>query len=249
MNKNNRLINIIVMSLAIVLMTSALASAAVDSNSDVKVKCKGAIVMDAKNGNVLYDKNGYERFYPASCTKLMTALVALENCDDLSKVVTVSHEAVYGIDPESSHIALEEGEKITMEQALYGLLLASANDAAVVIAEEVGGSIDGFADMMNKKAKELGLTGTHFVDPHGLYDANHYTTPRDLAKIMDACLDDPQFVKIFSTLKYTIPKTNKAKKRVLYNNHRMVKYKYAYHPAVIGGKSGYITKSGFNLVS
>lgn len=221
----------------------------IDSNSDIKIKANGAVVMDAKNGNLLYAKDPDGKYYPASCTKIMTALVALENCDDLSKVVTVSHEAVYGIDPESSHIALEEGEKITMEQALYGLLLASANDAAVVIAEEVGGSIEGFADMMNAKAKELGLTGTHFVDPHGLYDPEHYTTPRDLAKITQAALNNPTFVKIFSTLKYTIPKTNKAKKRVLYNNHRMVKYKYAYHPAVIGGKSGYVTKSKFNLVT
>jgi len=220
-----------------------------ESNNDVKIYAQAGVVMDAKNGNLLYEKNGTKRFYPASCTKLLTALVALENCKDLSKTITVSHEAVYGIDPESSHIALEEGEQLTMEQALYGLLLASANDAAVAIAEDVGGSIEGFATMMNAKAKELGLENSHFMNPHGLYNSQHYTCAKDLAKIMNADLDNPKFVKIFSTLKYTIPKTNKEKKRILYNNHRMIKYKYAYHPAVVGGKSGYITKSGFNLVT
>ncbi|MGI6722237.1 MAG: D-alanyl-D-alanine carboxypeptidase family protein [Anaerovoracaceae bacterium] len=243
------IVSFVVLLTTIICMSAPAFAAEVDGNSDIKVACKGAVVMDARNGNILYAKNSTRRFYPASCTKLMTALVALENCNDLSKTLTVSDAAVNGIDPESSHIALQVGEKITMEQALYGLLLASGNDAAVAIAEGVAGSQKDFAKLMNKKAQELGLTGSHFADPHGLYKPDHYTTPQDLAKIMRACLQNPTFVKIFTTIKYTIPRTNKSKKRVLWNNHRMVKYKYYHHPAVIGGKSGYVTKSGFNLVT
>lgn len=222
----------------------------VKNGKDIKIKASAGVVMNADTGDILYSKNGSHRYYPASCTKVMTALVALETWgNDLDKVLTVSKAAVYGIDPESSHIALDVGEKITRKQALYALLLASANDAAVVIAEDAGGSIKGFAEKMNKKADELGLSGSHFVDPHGLYDKEHYTTSEDLAKIMDAALKNPEFVKIFSTIEYTIPKTNKSKKRILWNNHRMVKTKYYHYPGVIGGKSGYVTKSRFNLIT
>ena len=225
-------------------------AAARQTNRDVKIRASAGVVMNADTGEVLYSKKGQHRYYPASCTKILTALVALETWKgDLSKVLTVSRNAVYGIDPESSHIALDVGERITREQALYALLLASANDAAVVIAEDAGGSEKGFAKKMNAKARSLGLTHSHFVDPHGLYNKAHYTTPQDLAAIMQAALKNKTFVKIFSTISYTIPKTNKSKKRVLWNNHRMIRTKYYYYPGVIGGKSGYITKSRFNLVT
>lgn len=220
------------------------------SQEQVRIKASAGFIMEAETGQVLYDKKSQHKYYPASCTKILTALVALETWgDDLSKVLTVSHDAVYEIDPESSHMALEEGEKITRKQALYGLMLASANDAAVVIAEDAGGSQESFAKKMNEKAKELGMNHSHFVTPHGLYDKDHYTTAADLGKAMKAATKNKTFVKIFSAVKYTIPKTNKSKKRVLWNNHRMVKTKFFHYPGVIGGKSGYITKSGFNLVT
>lgn len=218
-------------------------------SEDLKLHSKGAVVMDASNGNILFSKNPDKKYYPASCTKILTAIVVLEKCKNLKEVMTVSDNAVHGIDPSSSHIALDVGEKITVEQGLYGLLLCSGNDCAVTLAEHVGGSVDNFSDMMNKKAKELGLNNSHFENPHGLFGKNHYTTPSDLAKIMYYCVQNPKFVKIYSAITYVIPKTNKSKKRELWNNHRMIKYKYYAYNGVIGGKSGYIYKSQFNLIT
>ncbi|MGI6736786.1 MAG: D-alanyl-D-alanine carboxypeptidase family protein [Anaerovoracaceae bacterium] len=220
-----------------------------DTGKQISVDCEGAAVLDVHSGRILYSKNGTGKFYPASTTKIMTMLVALENADSLSQTVKASKNAVYGIDPSSTAIDLKVGEKMTLKEALYGVQLASANDAAVAIAESVGGSVHKFAGMMNKKAKELHLKNTHFTNPHGLYDPNHYTCPEDLARITQAALANPQYVKIFTTLYHVIPRTNKSKKRELYNTHRMVKYQPSYHPAVIGGKTGYITESAFNLVT
>lgn len=216
---------------------------------DFNIHSKGGIVMDANTGNILYAKNPNTRYYPASCTKVLTAIVVLENCKNLDEVMTVSPNAVHGIDPTSSHIALDEGEKITVRQGLYGLLLCSGNDCAVALAEHVGGSVKGFSDMMNNKVDELGLKNTHFENPHGLFGKTHYTTPSDLAKIMRYCMQNPEFVKIDSTLKYVIPKTNKSKKRELWNNHKMIKNKYYAYDGVTGGKTGYIDKSQFNLIT
>lgn len=218
-------------------------------NNPLKLHSNGSIVMDADNATVLLSKNANKRFYPASCTKILTAIVVLEKCKNLNEVMKVSDNAVYGIDPTSSHIALESGEKITVEQGLYGLLLCSGNDCAVALAEHIAGSVENFATMMNKKAKELGLENSHFENPHGLFSKTHYTTPADLASIMRYCLQNPKFVKIYSTLKYVIPKTNKSKKRELWNNHKMVKNKFFEYKGVTGGKSGYIDKSRFNLIT
>ena len=222
----------------------------VRTGDDIKTKAKAAAVMNANGKTLVYDKNSNKRMYPASCTKLMTALVVLENCDDLQEEVTVSEEAVYGIDSGSSHIALKPGEKLTVENLLYALLLASANDAAVALAEHVGGSVEGFAEMMNNKARELGLTGSHFVNPHGLYEDDHYSTAYDLALIASEDCRNEDFLRIISAPKYTIPKTNKTKKkRPLWNRHRMTKNQYAYDEDVIGGKDGFVKKSKCNLVT
>ena len=220
-----------------------------DTDTLFDVGSKGMVCMEGDSGKVLYDKNGDEKFYPASLTKVLTALVVLENTEDLKKTTTVSDNAVNGIDPTSSHIALDVGEKISVEDLLYGLLLCSGNDCAVALAEETSGSIKEFSKLMNKKVKELGLENSHFVNPHGLYDKKHYTTPKDLANIMKACVKNKKFVEIFSTLKHVVPKTNKSKKRELWNNHRMVKGKYQAYKGVVGGKTGYITESGFNLIT
>jgi len=230
--------------------TTAYAAAVPDGQAQIKIHAKGAVVMNADTGDLLYSKNGDSRFYPASTTKLMTTIVAIEKCKNLDEVATVSKNAVYGIGNDSSHIALRVGEKVTVRQLLYGMMLASGNDAAVATAEHVGGSIEAFARLMNQEAEKLGCSNTHFSDPHGLYHKNHYTTPHDLAKIMRHCIGSSEFVKIASSLKYTIPKTNKSKKkRVLWNNHRMIRTKYYAYKGFICGKSGYVTKSKFNLVS
>lgn len=210
---------------------------------------RGAAVIETNSGVSLYAKNADKQFYPASTTKVLTAITVLENAEDLDKETTVSDAAVNGIDPSSSHIALEVGEKVTIRQLLYGLLLCSGNDCAVALAEEVGGSVSDFAKMMNKTAKKIGADNSHFVNPHGLFSKKHYTTPNDLAKIMSYCVKNDDFVKIIKTIKFVIPKTNKSKKRELWNSHRLIKYKYRHYKGVIGGKTGYIDESGFNLIT
>ena len=220
-----------------------------DNNKNVKIESKSGAVLDRNSGLILYDKNADQKMYPASCTKVLTALVTLENAKDLKKTVTVSQEAIDSLEEGSSHIALVPGEKVTIEDLLYGLLLESGNDCANVLAEEVGGSKEGFAEMMNKKAKELGANDSHFVNPHGMPNKDHYTTSHDLAVIMNACIKNEQFVKIDSALKYKIKKTNKSKSRELWNSHRMIKNKYAFYDGVVGGKSGFTKQSKCCLIT
>lgn len=211
---------------------------------------KGIICINAKTGQTLYSKDPHGKYYPASTTKLLTALVAVENIEDFSKTATVSEEAVYGIDPESSHIALRVGEKISLDDVMYGMLLMSGNDCAVVIAEEVAGSVESFAEMMNEKAQELGCTDSHFVNPHGTYDKDHYTSPADMAKIIMACSENKALVKYSSTLHHIIPKTNKSdERRHMWNNHKCKENMSHYYEPVVFGKSGYVTRSKFNLAT
>ena len=220
-----------------------------DTSKDVKIESKSGVVLDAAHDIVLYDKKADEKMYPASCTKVLTALVVLENAPDLKKQVTVSQEAIDSLEEGSSHIALVPGEKVTIQDLLYGLILESGNDCANVLAEEIGGSKEGFAEMMNKKAQELGAVNSHFVNPHGMPHKQHYTTAHDLAIIMDACIKNEQFVKIDSALKYKIKKTNKSKSRELWNSHRMILNKYAYYEGVVGGKSGFTKQSKCCLIT
>lgn len=221
----------------------------IDGESLIPVSAEAAVVIDAKNGNVLYSKNGELPYYPASCTKILAVIVAIER-GNINQKLTVSDNAVYNIDKASSHIALNPGEVITLEQALYGMLLASGNDCSVAVAEGLAGSTDKFSNWMNEKASEIGCINSNFANPHGLYADNHYTTPLDMARIMKYCISDSTFLKIDKTIKYTIPPTNKSKEaRELWNNHRMIENKYCYYAPVIGGKSGYIEKSKFNLIT
>ena len=177
----------------------------------------------------------------ASTTKIMTALVAIENCP-IDKMVTVSPEAV-GV--EGSSVYLKANEKISMESLLYALLLSSANDAAAAIAYEVAGGIPEFAELMNEKAKSLGLENTHFANPHGLDDAEHYTTARELALIARAALENETFSKIVSTKKKTISIHDGEESRLLVNHNRLL-FEY---DDVVGVKTGYTKKCGRTLVS
>ena len=199
-----------------------------------------AIVMDATTGQILYAKNSYERMYPASITKIMTALVALEQ-GDLSSVITMSETAIYGIEPDSNHIALSIGEQITLEQALYAVMLVSANEAALGVAEHIGGSVEGFAELMNQKADELGCINTNFVNPNGLHDANHYTCAYDMALITKAAMANEQLVEIVSSTFYEIPPTNMFEEpRELYQSNRLIREGTEYYYEYCGGgKTGY----------
>jgi D-alanyl-D-alanine carboxypeptidase (penicillin-binding protein 5/6) len=213
----------------------------------VKIQGKSCIVLDANTGNVLYNKNMNKKIYPASCTKVLTAIVAIEN-SNLDDIITVKKDATE-LSYNSSNIALKPGEKISMEQALFALLLSSANDSAIAIAEHVGGSVDGFAEMMNEKAESIGCSDTHFTNANGLYDKDHYTTAHDLALIMQYASKNKIFERIDSSWRYTMKKTNKSDARDLWNTHYMVCTKYYYLDGIVGGKTGYIDESKFNLIT
>ena len=216
------------------------------------INSEAAVVMDAKTGAILYEKNMNAAEYPASITKIMTALVALEN-SSLDEIVTFSDNAVFSIERDSSHIARTTGEQLTMEQCLYALLLESANECANAIAEHVAGSVDAFAGMMNQKAQELGCTNTHFVNPHGLHDENHYTTARDMAVIVQAALQNDTFRTIAGTAQYTLPATNKNDEELMMFHHHamMSKHRTAqyYDETVFAGKNGYTTDALNTLVT
>lgn len=151
--------------------------------------------MDVQSGAILYEKNIDKREYPASITKVMTALVAIEN-SSLSETVTYSRNAVTNLESGASNIEIQPGEKLSMEDSLYAILLMSANEACNGVAEHVAGSIDNFVAMMNQKAKELGCTGTHFANANGLWMSNHYTTAHDMALISQEAYKNPTFAKL-----------------------------------------------------
>lgn len=203
------------------------------------VSAHGAILIDASSGKILFEKNATLRLPMASTTKIMTALVALEY-GDLQKTVSVDSRAV---GTEGSSVYLENGEKITLGDLLYCLMLASANDAASAIAYAIAGGNEQFAALMNKKAAELGLFDTSFKNPHGLDADGHYTTAEDLALLSAHALSDPEFLKIVSTNSAKI-KTDR-EERTLFNHNRLLRN----YDGCIGVKTGFTKKSGRCLVS
>lgn len=218
-----------------------------------QVEAEAASVMDVDTGAFLYGKNMEAKMYPASITKIMTTLVAIENMDltKLDKKIKASAEALSTIESDSSQIWLSPGEKITMRDALYAIMLASANDAANVVAEKVGGSIENFVQMMNDKAKELGCVNTNFVNPHGLHDENHYTCARDMALITQAAYENPLFREITKRVEYMIPKTKFMDEDRWMINHQKMLYEdgdYSYEGCV-GGKTGFTDEAWNTLVT
>ncbi len=217
-----------------------------------EVFAESAVLIDAKTGKILYGKNENRRLYPASITKLLTALIAIET-QHPTDIITLSNEAVFSIERNSSHIGLDVGEEITLDQGLHALLLASANEVANGIAELCDGSIAAFGEHATRRAKELGANNTNFVNPHGLHDPNHYTTAYDMALISQEVLKQPYFRDIMNTHTYEIPFTNKRKEiRYLSQPHKLLhkkRYGKSYREDVIGGKTGYTTVAGNTLVT
>lgn len=210
-----------------------------------------AIVIDAETGQILYEKNSDVGKYPASITKVMTVLIALEHNLNLDQVVTMSQNAIWGIDRSSTNIGLDVGEQLTIRDLLYATMVNSANECAYALAELVGGDVENFAKMMNKKAEELGCKHTHFVTPNGLHDDDHYTTAYDMALIMRAAIHNDQFREIAGTVNYTIPPTNLTdESRPLWTGTKMINpanpYYYEYCE---GGKNGYTTDANNTLVT
>lgn len=222
-----------------VLCPFAAAESVPAPTADIGVSAKSAVLLDGGSNTVLYGKNPDERLPMASTTKIMTALVAIENLP-LDREVTVDAAAC---NIEGSSVYLRQGENFTVEELLYAVLLNSANDAATQIALAAAGSAEAFADMMNQKAAELGLADTHFTNPHGLDSEEHYTSAKDLAVLASAALGNPTFRKICSTYRCTIGSGEST--RYLLNHNRMLRL----YEDAIGVKTGFTKRSGRCLVS
>lgn len=218
--------------------------------SEVSIQADGGIVMDADTGTVLYGKNMDQPYYPASITKILTALIVLEQCD-LDEMVTFSHDDVYNVEAGSSSAGIDEGDVLTVQDCLYALLLASANESANALACHVAGSREAFAEMMNEKAASLGCTGSHFANPSGLNDENHYTTAYDMALITRAAIRNPEFLTIDGTRSYQLAPTKREPEGgYVANHHKMLnKNEAAYYPGAYAGKTGYTSLAGNTLVT
>lgn len=200
-----------------------------------------AVVIDGNNGQVLYEKNPHQRMYPASTTKTLTAIIALEY-GRLNDQVLVTGEAC---DIEGSAIGLEEGERISLEDLLYALMLSSGNDAAIAIAQHIGGSVNGFVELMNKKAERIGAMDSHFNNPNGLPDPEHYSSAYDLAVIAHYAMQNPEFRKIVVTEDKIIQRENPEAQTILANHNKML---WQYEGAT-GIKTGYTDAAGQCLIS
>lgn len=240
-------LNIFLLTLTLILFNLLVYNNVYAKGKLPSVSADGAVLIDATTGKVLYSKNANIQYPPASTTKIMTALLTLENCN-LNDMVTI------GKNPpktDGSTIYLLENEQISVKNLLYALLINSANDSAVALAEHISGSVGEFANLMNKRALELGCTHTHFVNPNGLYDNNHRTSAMDLALIMRELVKHPEFSQISKTLAYRIPATNKCKDiRNLWNKNKLIqKNSKSYYPACEGAKTGYTIQSFHSYVA
>ena len=228
------------------------AYAAVEWPSDISISADGGILMDINSGAVLFEKNSHEPYYPASITKILTALIVIENCG-LDETVTFSNTAVNTLEPNSSILGARTGDTLSVRECLYALLLQSANEVANALAEHCAGSMDAFAEMMNEKAAELGCTDSHFANPSGLNDPDHYVSAYDMALIAKAAFSNPTFVEVDSTTYYDVP-AGKLKQYPdgwrYYAHHRMLRRNDSlYYEGVIGGKTGYTSLAGNTLVT
>lgn len=237
--------------LALLLMFIVTIQPITYANTEPNTLSPSAILMDAETGQVLYDKNAKERLYPASITKVLTAIIALEENENLNEKVIIGKDVPYQIVSNSSAIYLLPGEVVTLEQLMYALMVESANDAAVAIAEHTAGSVENFAKLMNNKAKELGATDSHFTNPHGLHSEDHYTTAYDMALIMKEAIKEPVLRKLMTTSNYIIPETNKQQTRYLWTKNRLYKNEddEFYNDKVIASKTGFTTEAKNTLVS
>lgn len=210
-----------------------------------------AVVIDAVSGQILFEKDAHKKKYPASTTKVMTVLLALEHNVDFNDTITMSENAVWSIDRLSSHISRDVGEQITVEECLYAIMLNSANECSIALAEHIAGDVESFAKLMNAKAEELGCKDTHFVTPNGLHDDDHYTSAYDLALITRAAIQYDKFRELAATLSYTIPPTNKHEDQTdLWQGNKMINaYSPYYYEYCEGGKTGYTTDANNTLTT
>ena len=208
-----------------------------------------AVLMDADTGQVLFQKNMHERHRPASITKIMTCLLALEK-GDLTDTITMSYDAVFDVPRDSSHVALDVDEELSLKDALYAMMLESANEAANGIAEYISGTMTDFAQLMTERAKEAGALDTNFVTTNGLDDDNHYTTPYDMAMITREAIKEPEFFTFAGETRYDMEPTNKQKLVRNFNNKNKMIYENSpyYYEGILGGKTGYTSLAKNTLV-
>jgi len=221
------------------------------ADEKIVIDAKSAMMVETNTGRIIYEKNSMERVYPASTTKIVTAIVVIENCE-MDDMVTVSEKAISNIPVAYVVAPLYVGEEISVRDLLYALMLKSANDAAYVLAEHVGGSTEGFSEMMNNKMNELGCRDSNFVNPNGIHDDNHYTTAHDMYVISNYAMKNETFRKIVATTEYTLPATNKheAEDRVMKNTNSMILPESSYYNKnVVGIKTGTTTQAKNCLVS
>ena len=212
------------------------------------ITAESAILMEADTGTILYAKNIHEELYPASTTKMLTCLIAVEQCA-LNETVDFSYEAVSAVPGDGSNMGIDAGEYLTMEECLYGIMVASANEVANAVAEHVAGSLDGFAEMMNQRAAELGCENTHFVNANGLHAEDHYTSAYDLALIARAYFQNDVLRRIGDTPSYHFtPSAGQPDDFYKTNKHALITGEYSYE-GIIGGKTGYTDPAGQTLVT
>lgn len=223
------------------------------------LNCTACILVEAETGTVVFEKNADVAMYPASTTKIMTVLLALENCDCEHTTAVVSEAALFNTPSDSTRLGdsadthLIAGEEVNLLDLLYGTILHSANDGALVIAERVGGTVDNFVGMMNAKAAQLGCRNTHFANPHGYHDENHYTCARDMAIIARYAMENPQFADIANSTSHTMAATNLNGRRKITLNNNFFRTNYAdyadcYYPYGNGIKTGYTNAAGYCYV-
>lgn len=236
-----------------VIILSVISASAVDYGCDVEPVSKAVYLENLDTGAIVFEKNADERMYPASTTKIMTYVIVADNVSDFDgTMVEIKEELFKDLDPDSTVMGLADhvGEQYSIRDLLYGMMLPSGNDAALVLADYVGGgSIPAFVDKMNAKATELGCQNTHFVNPHGLYDANHYTTATDLATITKYACTLPDFLEITSTVSYTPARFNNPITNTNYMLINDAEHSNYYYPYTKGVKTGYLDEAGKCLVT
>ncbi|MBR4132476.1 MAG: D-alanyl-D-alanine carboxypeptidase [Oscillospiraceae bacterium] len=223
----------------------------VSVDSPPELECKGAILVELNSGSTVYEYNADARLFPASVTKIMTCMLALEH-GNLSDEITVDFSLIADMDEDASSIGLLDGETMTLEEMLYAVMVPSANDACIVVAAHIAGSVEAFVEMMNQRAQELGCTGTHFTNPDGLHDEDHYTTARDISIITKEALKSETFRTICATAVHELPETNRSAARMVYTTNyflsTIITPRY-YWEKVSGVKTGFTTPAGRCLVA
>lgn len=217
--------------------------------ANLELYSTAAILIEKDTSKILYSKNAEQKMYPASTTKILTAILAIENLS-LDEKLTASYEAVMSIPSGYSNAAIQVGEALTVKELLEVFLVHSANEAGYILAENISGSISEFANLMNKKAEEIGCKNTHFANPSGLHDENHYTTAYDLALIARYCMQNETFRSIVSMPSCTIAATDKYEERYFKNTNEMLNPKSEYYNEnIIGIKTGYTSQAQNCLIS